>query len=118
MLKKVKAIYSIVISISVIGMWGMTILTGGIVEGLFEVSFHLASEFLMAILLLLGGIGLLRGKAYGKKLYILSNGMLIYSVLNAAGYFGERDNVASTVMFLLILLITSLLLLTEFGAAE
>ena len=86
MLKKVTAFYAIVIGISMLGMWSMIILTGGIIEGPVEVSFHLVSEFLTAILLLISGIGLLRGNTKGRELFLISNGMLIYSVLNAAGY--------------------------------
>ena len=37
MLKKVSAVYSIFTGISVIGMWTMIILTGGIAEGMIEI---------------------------------------------------------------------------------
>jgi hypothetical protein len=116
MFRKIAAVYFIVIGISVLGMWSMTILTGGIKEGPVEISFHLVSEFLMAILLLIGGIGLLRGKTYGKKLFLISNGMLIYSVLNAAGYFGQSGNVPMMIMFLAIFVISSGLMI--FGLAR
>lgn len=113
MFRKITAVYSIIIGISVLGMWSMTILTGGIEEGPVEISFHLASEFLMAILLLIGGIESLRGKTYGRKLFLISNGMLIYSVLNAAGYFGQRGNIPMMIMFLAIFIISSGLLLSK-----
>ncbi len=59
MFRKIAAVYSIIIFI--LGMWSMIILTGKITEGPVEILFHLASKFPMAILLLLNGIGLLRG---------------------------------------------------------
>lgn len=99
------------IDIKVLGMWSMTILTGGITEGLVEITFHLVSEFLMAILLLISGIGLLRGNTNGRKLFLISNGMLIYSVLNAAGYYGKGKNIGMTIMFLVFFIISSGLLL-------
>ena len=111
MIKKIAAVYSIVVGISVIVQWGMTLLTGGITEGPIEISFHLISEFLMAILLLISGIGLLSGKTYGKKVFFISNGMLIYSVLNAGGYFGQRSNFPMMYMFLAIFVITSIFLM-------
>lgn len=111
MIKKVATVYSIFIGISLFGMWSMIILTGGITEGLIEISFHLVSEFLMAILLIVGGIGLLRGKMYGKKVFLISNGMLIYSVLNAAGYYGQRMNFAMLCMFMVFLIISSVFLI-------
>lgn len=113
MFRKIAAVYSIVIGISVLVMWSMTILTGGIKEGPVEILFHLVSEFIMAILLLISGIGLLRGKTYVRKLFLISNGMLIYSVLNAAGYFGQSGNITMTIMFLAIFIISSGLLLSR-----
>lgn len=113
MFRKITAVYSIVIGISVLGMWSMIILTGGITEGAIEISFHLLSEFLMAILLIISGIGLLRGKTSGRKLFLISNGMLIYSVLNAAGYYGQSRNIAMTIMFLAIFIISSWLFMYE-----
>jgi len=113
MLKRFSAIYSIFIGISVLGMWSMIILTGGITEGLIEISFHLFSEFLMSILLIIGGIGLLRNKVYGKNIFLISNSMLIYSVLNAAGYYGEKSDFIMLFMFLAFFIISSFLIILE-----
>jgi uncharacterized membrane protein YhdT len=65
----------------------------------------------MAILLLFGGIGLLSGKTYGKKVFFISNGMLIYSVLNAGGYYGQKSNFEMMCMFSAIFIISSIFLL-------
>lgn len=113
MIRKVAAVYSIVIGISVLGMWSMILLTGGIKEELIEISFHLVSEFLMAILLFISGIGILRGKIHGKTIFLISNGMLIYSVLNAAGYYGQRDNFVMMGVFAIIFVISSVFLALE-----
>jgi hypothetical protein len=107
MIRKVAAVYSILIGVSVLSMWGLIILTDGITEGSIEISFHLVSEFSMAILLIISGIGLIMNKMYGKKLFLISNGMLIYSVLNAAGYYGQRNNFAMLSMFTVIFIISS-----------
>lgn len=111
MLRKIIAVYSLVIGISIIGLWVMLMLTGEITEGKFEISFHITSEFIMAITLLIAGYGLLKGKIFARSVFLISNGMLIYSVLNAAGYYGESKDFIMMFMFLLILLISILSLL-------
>jgi hypothetical protein len=67
----------------------------------------------MAILLLISGISILRGKIYGRTIFLISNGMLIYSVLNAAGYYGQRNNFAMVGMFAIIFVISSIFLISE-----
>ncbi len=113
MLKKIQAVYCILIGISVIGMWIMILSTGGVTEGPIQIVFHLESEFLMAILLLISGYGLLAKKNFGEKVFLISNGMLVYSVLNAAGYYGQRGDIAMTVMFISFSIISSVLLILE-----
>jgi len=98
--------FSVIVGISVIGMWAMILSSGNLPEGKTEISFHLASEFLMALLCLISGILLLRGKSAGKILNITALGMVVYSVINAAGYYGERDNPAMMLMFIVLLLLT------------
>jgi len=67
MLRKISAIYSIIIGISVLGMWCLILLSEGVPEGTFEITFHLFSEFLMANLLIAGGYMSLRLKTNGGK---------------------------------------------------
>ncbi len=113
MLRKIEAVYSIVIGVSVLGMWIMILLTGGISEKPIEISLHLISEFSMSILLLISGISILRGKKYGRTIFHISNGMLIYFVMNAAGYYGQRNNFVMVGMFAVIFVISSIFLLLE-----
>jgi hypothetical protein len=91
----------------------MTLLTGGISEKPIEISLHLISEFSMAVLLLISGISILRDKKYGRTIFLISNGMLIYSVMNAAGYYGQRNNFIMVGMFSIIFVISSIFLLSE-----
>ena len=107
MIRKVISYYSIFIGIAVISMWTMILLNQEIPEGRTEMSFHLISEFLMAILCVLSGLLWLSKRRIGKTLNILAMGMVIYSVLNAAGYYGERDNVPMMVMFSAIFILTT-----------
>ena len=104
---KIVAYYSIFIGISVIAMWTMILLTETPPEGKTELSFHLFSEFLMALLCLVSGILLLRKKPISRWLNILGLGMVIYSVLNAAGYYGEKNEIPMMIMFIVLLILTS-----------
>ena len=104
---KIIAYYSIFIGVSVITMWTMILLTETPKEGKTELSFHLFSEFLMALLCLASGILLLRKKLISRLLNILGLGMVIYSVLNAAGYYGEKNEIPMMIMFIVLLVLTS-----------
>ena len=104
---KIIGCYSIFLGISVIAMWTMILLTATPPEGKTELSFHLFSEFLMAILCLFSGILLLRKKSISRLLNILGLGMVIYSVLNAAGYYGEKNEIPMMILFIVLLILTS-----------
>lgn len=105
---KIVAYYSIFIGISVIAMWVMILQTETPPEGKIELSFHLFSEFLMAVLCLISGILLLGKKPISRSLNILGLGMVVYSVLNAAGYYGENNDTSMMIIFILLLILTSI----------
>lgn len=104
---KIVGYFSIFIGISVIAMWTMILHTQIPPEGKTELAFHLFSEFLMALLCLFSGILLLRNKPFSRLLNILGLGMVIYSVLNAAGYYGEQKQLPMTILFIVLLILTS-----------
>jgi hypothetical protein len=104
---KIIGYYSIFIGISVIAMWIMILLTETPPEGKTELSLHLFSEFLMAFLCLVSGILLLRKKPISRLLNIMGLGMVIYSVLNAAGYYGEKNEIPMMIMFIVLLILTT-----------
>src|SRR5512133_1297993 len=105
---RIVAYYSIFIGISVIAMWIMILLTETPPEGKTELSFHLFSEFLMALLCLVSGILLLRNNPISRLLNILGLGMVIYSVLNAAGYYGEKNENPMMILFIVLLVLTTI----------
>jgi hypothetical protein len=59
----------------------------------------IVSDFLTACVLLAAGIGLIRGCKLAVKAFLLSMGFLFYSVVNAAGYYGQRGDLPFLVMF-------------------
>ena len=111
---KIIAYYSIFIGISVITMWTMILLTQSPPEGKTELTFHLISEFIMALLCLFSGILMLKNKPIGKFLNVSGLGMVIYSVLNAAGYYGESNEVQMMIVFIVLLIFTSIAIILNF----
>ena len=103
---KIISIYSIFIGIAVLAMWTMILVKGNIHEGQTELTFHLVSEFLMAIICIVSGVLLLGKHKHAKLLNIFGLGMVIYSVLNAAGYYGERGDNSAMSMFIVLFVIT------------
>jgi hypothetical protein len=108
---RIIAYYSIFIGISVLAMWTMILLTETPPEGKTELSFHLTSEFLMALLCLVSGLLMLKNKPASKLLNIMGLGMVIYSVLNAAGYYGEKNETPMMIMFIVLFILTSVAIL-------
>lgn len=111
MKNKIIGYYAIFLSVAIIGYWIMTLLSERYPEGRIEIAFHVFSELLMASICLLSGIFLLMKNKLGKKLSIIGFSMILYSVLNAAGYFGERNELILTAMFMALFLITSIALI-------
>jgi len=107
MTKKILAYYSIFLGVAVITMWTIILLTQDIPEGKTELLFHLISEFIMAILCFTSGIMLIFNHKMAKAVNIMGLGMVIYSVLNASGYYGERGDLPMMLMFLILFVLTA-----------
>ena len=99
-MKKLIAIYSILIGITVPGMWYLILSSGINPEGPIRLGFHLYTEFTMAILCLLGGILLLKNKPLALDTLLVGHAMLVYSALNTAGCYGERGQNLIMVVFI------------------
>ncbi len=104
MIKKISAITSIVIGVGIAGIWVMLLAGGNVPELRTEpirIAVHLFSEYLTAAFLLAGGIGTLLGRGWARRVFPVSMGMLIYSVLTGFGYFTQLGQYALTAMFAL-----------------
>ena len=82
-------------------------------EGPVEMTFHLFSEFLMATICIVSGILLLKNNSMGKPINFIGLGMIIYSVLNAAGYYGERQNFPMVVMFIILCILSMIAIFVQ-----
>ena len=89
----ISGIYAIFIGIGILGLWLMLYITKQIPELKTEpvaIAFHMTAESLMGILSLLSGIFLLSGFSWAPYFFILAMGLIIYAVVNSAGYYGQK----------------------------
>jgi len=108
-MKKAGNIFSIFIGICMLGMWGMLLFTGQVKEigtEPFRIAAHLFSEVITAILLILGGSLSLKNRDRREKLYFVSLGMLLYSVLTAGGYYLKLNDIVMAIMFVMLFVFT------------
>jgi len=83
-----------------------------------QIFFHLVAEFLTAVTLIIGGIGFIMNQPWGMAIFFIAIGMVIYSTINAAGFYGQLKDwpmfIILIVFTIFSLLITSMILLIEF----
>jgi hypothetical protein len=120
---KFPAWYGIIVGILMIAQWTLSIVSGGVPEFQTEpwrIGFHLAAEFSTAILLILGGIAVLRSAAWGRAVLLIGLGMVIYSEIVSPGYFAQLGGWPMVGMFLVLLVgaIWSVLLLLRGNTSE
>jgi hypothetical protein len=102
----ISGIYAIIIGVGIIGLWLMLYLTNQIPELKTEpvaIKFHVTAEMTMGVLSLLSGIFLLVGLSWAPYFFILAMGLVIYAVINSAGYYGQRKQWLFVIMFGVIL---------------
>ena len=111
------AIFAIVVGLLMIGQWTLTIVRGQVPgpeddavagRGPVEMMFHWIAEFATAIALIVSGLGLLLGWTVGPAIFLVACGMLIYAMVNSAGYFAQLRQWAPVVMFGVILVLAAL----------
>lgn len=116
-IRKIAAIYSIIIGIAMIGMWISLIVTNQVPEICTEpirITYHLIGEFLTAILLLIGGFGLFTNRGWGFHVFLISMGMLLYTVIVSAGYYGQNGDMIMVGMFTIFQILTVLFVSLSF----
>lgn len=109
MVRKIAALYAIIIGVAMIGMWFFLIATNQVPEIKTEptrIMYHLIGEFLTAILLLIGGFGLFTNRGWGFHVFLISIGMVLYTVIVSAGYYAEKGDMAMLAMFTVFQVLT------------
>ena len=116
-IRKIAALYSIIIGIAMIGMWLILITTNQVPEINNEpirITYHLIGEFLTAILLLIGGFGLFTNRGWGFHVFLIAMGMLLYTVIVSAGYYGQKNDMIMVGMFTIFQILTVLFIGSSF----
>ena len=102
----ISGIYAIIVGLGIIGLWTMLVLTKQVPELKSEpvaIKFHITAEFTMGILSILSGIFLLIGLSWAPYFFVLAMGLVIYAVINSAGFYGQRKQWSFVIMFGIIL---------------
>ncbi|PKL66339.1 MAG: hypothetical protein CVV28_11225 [Methanobacteriales archaeon HGW-Methanobacteriales-1] len=113
-IRNIIAIYSLFIGILMIGMWSMFILTGQVPEIAIkpaEIMLHLLAEFITAVLLIGGGIGLLKKIKVGYNLNLVALGMLLYTLIVSPGYYLQKGDLVFIGVFVLLFISTLVFLI-------
>lgn len=95
----------------------MFILTGQVPEMATkpaEIMLHLLAEFTTAILLIIGGIGLLKKMKIGYNLNLVALGMLLYTLIVSPGYYLQKGDWAFVGIFALLFIFTLIFLIISF----
>jgi len=112
MIKKITASFCILIALSMIGLWGMLLVTGNVPEletEPFAIAFHFVAEFVTALALLVSGYGFFKNKKWSSVFFLLSIGALLYTAINSAGYYVQLGSFEMVLMFAVIF-ITAIIL--------
>jgi len=103
---KFPAWYGVLVGSLMIGQWAISILTGAVPEFQSEpwrIGFHLAAEFSTALMVILGGLAVLRSAGWGRPVLLIGLGMVIYSEIVSPGYFAQLGQWPMVGMFILLL---------------
>jgi len=106
---KIAGIYSIVVGAAMIGMWSVFLATDSVPELHTEpirTSFHIFIEYLTAVVLLVGGFGLLASRRWGPTAHLVSLGMLLYTVVLSPGYYAQKGDLTMVAMFAVFIALT------------
>jgi len=114
----VSGIYSILLGVSLIIFWIIVFYKKDSQKYItlpLERNFHVIAEYIMSFLAIICGIGLLSNKGWGRLLFILTMGFVIYATINALGIYAHKKywilvatligiTIISTILVIFILL--------------
>jgi hypothetical protein len=111
---KFAGIFALVVGILMFGQWALSLATGRVPElqtAPLAIGFHLAAEVLTALALLLSGLAILKKIAWGRTLFLVAGGMVLYSAINSPGYFAQRGQWPVVGMFAVVFFLAIFLLM-------
>ena len=105
------SLFSLLVGLGMIGQWAFSLARGQVPEigtEPFRIAFHLAAEFLTALALIAAGLGLLAGAWWGRQVYPVATGMLLYTCIVSPGYFAQKGQWPLVGVFGLLLVLALL----------
>lgn len=99
------ATFAILVGVAMLAVWAYLLSTGGVPELAIrplDTWIHIAAEVLTALLLLAAGLALITRQSWARKAYLVAIGALLFTVIHAFAFYGERGNVAMVVFFLIL----------------
>lgn len=101
--------YGIVVGFLMLAMWSFFLATGQVPElqtEPYRIAFHLAGEFITALVLIGGGFGLLKNHKRATTTYFIGAGMVLYSLIVSPGYYAQLGQWGFVVMFSALIVLT------------
>lgn len=101
-MKKTASIFSLFCGSAMLMVWGILLTTGQVVDlrtSPFQAAFLLGAELLTAVVLILGGYGLLTGKNWGLRANLAALGMLLYCAVFSIDVIGQAGNIPPAIFF-------------------
>ncbi len=101
-MKKIAAIFSILMGVTMSGTWGFLLLSNqfpAIRTVPLESGYLLVAEFLTAGALIVAGYGVLTNRQWAPALILVALGELIYCTIRYAGELGQSGSVAGLTFF-------------------
>ena len=114
--KQLISVYSLFIGLFMIGFWSMLLFTDQVPadQKPYAISFHLAGEFLTAILLVTSGVGIWLKKGWSNFLSPVALGLLLYTVVVSPGYYAQLGEFTMVIMFMVLTVLTVIVLAVQF----
>ena len=101
--------YGLAVGVLMFGQWTFFIAAGQVPElqtEPYRIAFHLVAEAVTAVLLLVGGVGLLRARSWARDVSLLGHGLLVYTAIVSPGYFAQTGEWPLVAMFGVVLVLT------------
>lgn len=118
---KAGAVYSVIVGIIMIGTWTTLYVTDSIPEIRAEpirIIMHILAEMVTAVTLIIGGIGFLTSRRWGFPLYLVSTGMLLYTLIVSPGYYAQKGEITFVGMFTVLIALAVIFLGLSFSRKE
>jgi len=114
-LRRITAAYGIIVGVMMIAQWTGFVIMGQVEELESEptrIAFHLAAEFGTAIALIIGSVSLAKRLSWGYPAFLVSQGMLAYTIIISPGYFAQDGEMLFVGMFVVLWIMTAAIVVT------